>query len=99
MQKQRYIPKWAGTTLQYSEFSLDICLSSVRAQGEIENRLNNAFFLPFKSRHIMGCIFAIGPERFQHDRKEGTSTVKVAAGNFHIRAALLGCYSDPAKEI
>lgn len=45
----------------------------------------------------MGCILPIS-EHFQHDRKEGTSSVKVAAGNFHIRSAFLGCYSNLARE-
>lgn len=44
----------------------------------------------------MGCILPIS-EHFQHDRKEGTSSVKVAAGNFHIRSAFLGCYLNLAR--
>lgn len=46
----------------------------------------------------MGCILPIS-EHFQHDRKEGTSSVKVAAGNFHIRSVFLGCYSNLAREM
>lgn len=40
---------------------------------------------------------AIGLEHFLHDRKEGTSSVKAAAGNFHIRPTFLGCYSSLSK--
>lgn len=46
-----------------------------------------------------GLYLAIRLEHFQHDREEGTSSVKVAAGSFHIRSTFLGCYSNRAREI
>lgn len=88
--------KQAGTAVLYSKSSLEIWELGEN-KGKNKNRLKNVFSLLFKSRSIMGCILAI-PEHFQHDRKEGTSSVKVAAGNFHIRSAFLGCYSNLARE-
>lgn len=97
VRRRKKSQKQAGTAVLYSKSSLEIWELGEN-KGKNKTSLNNAFFLLFKSRSIMGCILPIS-EHFQHDRKKGTSSVKVAAGNFHIRSAFLGCYSNLAREM